>query len=323
MTTTLQKILIALGSAIILTLFGIILYQQIQMGKQQTAIAQSLSAQKELIDGITKSASQYSTKGDIEKLITDNNTNLKAIKEDLDSLNARINTVNVVTVHSTPQVANNLPSTSTTPNPSHTETVSSDPFGFLKNQQHLTLNENFGDIKVPFGKVSFSAWQEKPWAVDISPREYKVVNVIGTDENNKNYVYNKVSVSVDNKTYDVKITKAETQQEFPTPKFNFNPRLFLGVSGGFNIQRVKGEFTPDISVGLFSYGRFKNSPDLSIAQFGLGYGTVSAKPQFTITPITYNVGQHIPLMTNAYIGPSLHINNLGDISIMSVLKVGL
>lgn len=320
--TVLQKILIALGSCLIISLFGIIIYQQIQMNKQQTAISESLSAQKELIDGITKSSSQYSTKGDIEKFIKDNNTSLEAIKKDLDTLNAKINTVNVVTVRSNGQIASNLPSTSTTPNPNPIAS-SNDPFGFLKNQQHLSLNENFGDIKVPFGKVSFSAWQEKPWAVAISQREYKVVNVIGTDENNKNYVYNKFSVSVDNKNYDIKITKSETKQEFPSSKFSFNPRLFLGVSGGVNANQLKGEFTPDISVGLFSYGRFKSSPDLSIAQLGIGVGTVSQKPQLTITPISYNIGQHIPLMTNAFVGPSLHINTIGDLSVMATLKVGL
>lgn len=321
--TFLTKILLSIGGIIIVVALAFIVYTQHQISTRQLSIETQLVKQKDLIDNITRSQSEYASRADIEKFIKDNNVNLKAIQDDLSKLEASLTAVNVVTVHSSGQVNNNVPSTSTgitNPNPVTTP----DPFGYMGKTQLLSLSEKFNNISVPIGTVGFSAWQPAPWSLDIAPRTYKVINVVGTDENQRMYVYNKFTVQVNDKSYELKVDTAETKQEFPEAKWSFwNPRLFLGVDGGINIQKVEGEITPNIGVGIMSYGKYKNQPDFSVLQVGVGYGTVSKSLQFNIMPAAYNVGKHLPLMNNAYIGPSIHVDTVGGVSVMAGIRVGL
>jgi len=172
--------------------------------------------------------------------------------------------------------------------------------------------------------VGFSAWQEKPWSIDIKAREYNVTSVVGTDENQRMYFENKFSLKVDGKEYDVPIKTATTKQIYPEAKFSWwNPQLFMAVDGGVGLSPVRGEFTPGVRVGIMSYGKYKTQPDFSVLQVGGGYGTVSQRPQLVVSPVMYNIGQHIPLMHNTYIGPSLGIGTDGNVSIMGGIAVGL
>lgn len=332
--SVLTKVLIFLGSIIVVGALAFIIYTQVQISKKQLAIETSMVAQKALVDGIVRSQSSWATRDDVEKFIKDNNVNLKAIQSDLDKLHADVTAVNVVLTNSIGQTGTNIPSTGTggtnpTPPPVHTcpdgtPCPNTDPYGYQVKTQLLSLNENFGTIQVPIGSVGFSAWQKAPWSVDIKPREYGVTSVVGTDENQRMYFYNKFSVTVDGKPYDLPIKTATTQQVFPEAKFSWwNPRLFLGADAGLNLSHIQGEFTPSLNVGIMSYGKYKTQPDWSILQFGLGYGVVSQKLQVIVTPVAYNFGPHIPLMNNAYIAPSLHVGTDGSISIMGGIRVGL
>lgn len=319
------KILIWIGSVLLVGALGFIIYKQIENSNRQLAIESHLVEQKQLIDGIVRSQSQWTTKEDLNKFITDNGVNLKAIKEDLDKLHAEVNAVNVIVASSQGQIVTNIP-TKPGPivNPHPIDPKNPDPYGYMKQQQTLAVNEDFGTIKVPFGTVGFSAWQEKPWDINIKAREYKVASVVGTDEDQRMYFYNKFTMSVDNKDYEIPIKAATTKQEYPEAKFSwFNPRLYLSANGVVGFNPVQGDFIPGLNVQVMSYGKYKKQPDLSILQLGVGYGVVSQRPQVLVMPISYNVGQHLPLMNNAYVGPSLSVGTNGNVSVGGGLTVGL
>jgi hypothetical protein len=321
----------------ILTIFSLlafIVFNQIESNKKQLAIESQIIKQKDLLDGIVRSQNEYASQKDLEQLIKDNKINLKAIKEDLDKLKADITTVNIVLVGSLGQKGTNIPSTGTgpkNPNPDPEPKCedgkpcpNADPFGYLKRQQDLALNEAFGNVKVPIGSVGFSAWQEKPWSIDIKPREYKMSSVIGKDENQRSFIYNKVSVNVDGKEHDLPIKSAVTKEQYPEAKWSLlNPRLFLGVDGGVSVNPIHGELTPSVNLGVMSYGQFKNQPDFSVLEVGVGFGTISQRPQISVTPVTYNVGKHIPFMNNLYVGPSIHVGTDANVSAMFGVRVGL
>lgn len=317
------KILISIGSFLVLAALAFICYKQVEISTRQQAIEAQVISQKQLVDGIVRSQSSWATKDDVDKFIKDNGLNLKAIQEDLDKLHAEITAATTIVVDSHGQYAGNLPSTNTggsNPKPSDAP----DPYGYLAKQQNLAINEDFGTVKVPIGSVGFSAWQAAPWNIDIKAREYHVSNVVGTDENQKISVYSKFAVKVDGKTYDVPIKTAVTQQVYPTAKFSvFNPRLFLSTNSGVGVRTVQGEFTPSVNVGIMSYGKYKTQPDFSVLQVGVGFGVVSRKPQVLVSPGAYNVGQHIPLMRNLYIGPTIGIGTDGNVFIMGSLAVAL
>ncbi len=327
-----NKILIVLGSIIVIGLLGFIVYQQLQLSKQQDVIEKNVVAQKQLADKIIRSQSEYATRDDVEKFIKNNNVSLKEIQKDLGKLNADVNAVNKVVVNSIGRKEENLPSTSTEivdvnvkPPICPDGSTCPDPYGYLTHRQNFELSEPFADgTNVPFGSVGFSSWQAKPWNVNILPREYNVVTVVGTDENQRNYIYNKFNIKVGDKYYDVKISSAQTLQVYPEEKWSFwNPRLFAGMDAGLTLNNMNGEFIPSINLGIISYGRYRNLPDWSFLQLGLGYGVNSKNIEFVLSPFMYNVGRNIPLINNTYVGPSLSLSPTGNFSTLVGIRVGL
>ncbi len=326
MSPTLIKILVAIGAIALFGTLAFVIYNQVQLRHQQDAIQTQLVEQRQLVDGIVRSQNQYATKDDVEKFAKDNGINLGAIKDDLEKLHAEVTAVNVAIATSQGQHGTNI---HTTPgpivNPNPVDPKNPDPYGYMKQQQTLALNEDFGTVKVPFGTVGFSAWQKDPWNYDINPRQYNLDTVVGTDENQRQYFYNRFTVATGGKTYEIPIKTATTKQEYPTAKWSWwNPRLLMGLDGGVNITNVKGEFTPHVGVGIMSYGQYKTTPDFSILEVGLGYGTVNKTAQVVVTPVAYNIGKNLfsPLMNNTYIGPSLSIGTDGSIGAGAGIRVG-
>lgn len=339
MSAILNKILLIVGAIVTACALGLIIYNQVEHKAQLTAIQTQVVQQQQLIDGIVRSQSTYATSTDLAKFASDNNINLKAIQDNLSSLSASLASINVVQANSTAQTTTNQSSTSTGPKNPTTPTTSTtvvctggtatcpnpDPNGFMKAEQQLTLNEDFGTLKVPFGTVGFSAWQAAPWNTTILAREYNVDTVVGTDVNERQTFYNKFTVNVGGKTYDIPIKKATTEQQVPTATWSWwNPRILMGLDGGVNINHVKGEFTPHVDLGIMSYGQYKTTPDFSILEVGLGYGTVNKTGELVITPVAYNIGKKFfsPLMNNTYIGPSLQIGTDGSFGVGAGIRVG-
>jgi hypothetical protein len=202
---------------------------------------------------------------------------------------------------------------------------STDPFGYMQKEQDLTLNEDFGTIKVPFGSVGFKSFDPNPWNTSILPREYNVDTVVGVDENQRQTFYNKFSVNVGGKDYDIPIKTATTKQVVPAAKFSWwNPRLMLGVDSGINIEHVKGEITPSLSLSAMSWGIYKTTPTLSVLQVGIGYAAINKTAEIVITPVAFNFGNQFfsPFMNNTYVAPSLGINTDGSFTANVGLRVG-
>lgn len=323
------KILIWLGAVLVIGALGFIIFKQIENANRQQAIESQLVEQRQLIDGIVRSQSQWTTKADLEKFITDNGINLQAIKDDLSKLNATVNSANIITINSNGQHSNNNP---TTPDPNHTnpnpvDPKNPDPYGYMKTQQNLALNEDFGSLKVPIGQVGFSAWQEKPWSIDVKAREYQVNTVVGLDENQRSYFYNKVTVKVDDKQYDLPIKTATTKQEYPTAKWSWwNPRLFLTAGGGVNLTQapLQGSANAGLALGLMSYGQYKNNPSISVLQIGAVYESGTQRPAAVVNPVNFNIGGVFPkgLVDNTYIGPSVQLDTSGNVLTGANLSVG-
>lgn len=326
-----EKVLIWIGILLTLGALSFVIYNQVNNAKQQAAIQQQLIQQKALVDGLVQSSNQYTTKADLDAFIQKNAGDLKAIQDNLASLGAQLVAANVITVDSNGQQGNNLPSTGNGPkNPNPTPPVvetcpgggtvtcpNTDPFGYQANQQNFALNEDFGTLKVPFGTVGFSAWQQAPWSVTVNPREYRVTNVVGTDENERVYIDNKFTITEGDKTYTVPIKNDQTEQVYPSPKFSWwNPQLVAGVDGGMSLTRfpgVQGEFAPNLSLGIMSYGKYKTTPDLSVLQLGAGYESITKRPSLVVTPVAVNVGNFVPLLHHTYLAPSIHISTDGTV----------
>jgi len=332
----LTRILLAIGGVAVVGALAFIIYNQHQISVQQAAIQTQVVAQQQLANNITRSMAEWTTKADLQKFADANSVNLQTIQDNLNKLGASVDAINVVTTTSTGQVLTNQGSTGTIKNPNAPppDTVTcdgkqipcpnADPYGYQANEQVYALNEKFGTLSVPFGSVTFNAAQATPWSENIPPRTYKNTITLGTDENQRIYPYNTLSVSVNGKDYPLPITTAQFQQIYPAPKFTFwNPRLYLGLDGGLDLTAMTGTAGPSINLQIMSYGKFKNQPDFSILQVGAGFDMVNKRPNFLLTPAAYNVGQHIPLMNNLYIGPAIGFDTAGHWSVLGSLTVGL
>lgn len=309
-----NRILIIAGVILALTGLSFIIYKQIENSNRQQAIETQVVSQKELINNVMRSQNDFATKDDINKFITASGINLKSVQDDLSKLQATVASVNSVTVTSAGQKLTSVISTSIGPNNNvPIDPKNPDPYGYMNHQENLDLNEDFSGTKVPIGQVGFSAWQKAPWDINILPRQYTITNVVGTDENQREYFYNKVTVKVNDKNYDVKIASSETKQEYPTAKFSFwNPKLFMTLGGAANVNN--SPIQPNVNIGLglniMSYGKYKLSPDINV--LGLGAGYAFGKNEFIIilNPVSYNIGRLLPgnIISNTYLGPSIQFS---------------
>ena len=330
------KILVALGSLVLISVLAFIVYEQHQMSVQQNAIQQQVVTQKQLADNITRAMSDWTTKADLQQYAKDNNLNLQVIQDNLDKLNATISAINISVAKSNGQIATNIGSTTTIKDPVTQKPVTvvcdgkeincpnQDPYGYQSNEQVLQLNEKFSTLSIPFGNVTFNAANQAPWSIDIAPRQYKSSTTLATDENQRTFAYNTFTINVNNKDYEIPISSSEIKQVYPGPRFHlWNPMLYLGVNGGVNLNSVNWSGGANLSLQIMSYGKYKIQPDWSILQIGLGFDAVSKQPNLLLSPFAYNVGQHIPLMSNLYVGPVFGWNFNNNWVVLGGITVGL
>ncbi len=98
-----------------------------------------------------------------------------------------------------------------------------------------------------------------------------------------------------------KVTWAK--RKIKTKKFRWNPNLNLGLTAGSEIV------SPVVGVSLFSYGRTKIDNDFLFLNVYTGGDTSSAT--LGVVPVQYNIGNHLPLINNTFIGPSVGVSKDG------------
>jgi hypothetical protein len=306
-------------------------HHKIIVEEQQKAIESQVIAQKQLADNILRSQASYASKSDIEAFAKQHALDLDVVRKDLAKLQATPTSITSTVVRGTGTAIVKAPTTKGTANPNppaptivNGKETYQDPYGYLRNTQIINLYESFGTLQVPLGQASFSSWRENPWDYSITPREYKVLSVIGTDNQNRNVVYNKFTISANGVDYPVQISSSETKQEYPMPAFSWlNPRLFIGFDTGYSVSQRVFDYSPNLSLAISSYGKFLSAPDFSLFHIGVGYSGASNLPQFTFTPAMYNIGKHLPFMSNSYIGPSFGMDIHNNYSAFFGLKVSL
>jgi hypothetical protein len=261
---------------------------------------------------------------------------LDSIKKDLNELDAKLTAINVILTRTPGRNATNLVSTGTKPKPPQEPLVpptlpciegtciNPDKFGYLNNEQFLSINEPFGDSDIPFGKTSFKAWKEAPWSLQIFPRDYSVTTTLSQTEEGQYVVYNKFEIDVEGKKYPVKISESKTIQAEKESEFWFNPKVYLGIGVGSTVApEFRAEVVPTLGAAMFSYGPNKKQSTLSFLNVGIAAHTQDLAPALTISPVNYNIGEPIPLLENLFIGPTVSVDTNANVSISGSVQVGL
>lgn len=165
-----------------------------------------------------------------------------------------------------------------------------------------------GEYSLPIGRVFYTndlVGEEEPWTVDLFPIDYNAVIVETEGDTHKRYVElwaeNNMIPESKGKKYPIAIKSVQWEIDpIKTKSFSFNPRL--SVAGVFGTEGI----FPALSCSFFSYGKTKVDNTLRFLEIGVGgddqnvYGMLS--------PISYNIGENIPLISNLFIGPVVTLN---------------
>lgn len=299
---------------------------------KQEMLNQSVTDMKQLGDGLVRSQSQYVSKDDLAAFTKA--LDLGKIQEDMKQMHADLRAAQVVTATTPGYTGTNLNSTTTIPHPTvsatNPTTVSgvSDPYDYWHNEQVLKLSEPTPSSTMPVGEVRFKAWQDKPWDVTLYPKTYKVTTVLGQDDGGKYYTYNKFSIETQGTEYPISINQAKVEEVKPEAKLRFSPRLYLGVGGGVALdttgsQSPQGFLQPSLQISFLSYGQIITDPTWTFLGVGVGYEAPVNRGSLLISPVSYNIGHHLPLVNNVFLGPWIGIDTSKNITVSAGVQVGL
>jgi hypothetical protein len=85
------------------------------------------------------------------------------------------------------------------------------------------------------------------------------------------------------------------------PRFLFAPHVNMGLFAGMAGPSLKAGVHVDVTLG--GYGLTKNDLDFKLGGIGLNGG--DSYLDFNVVPVYYRVGNHIPLVSDLYIGPGV------------------
>lgn len=103
------------------------------------------------------------------------------------------------------------------------------------------------------------------------------------------------------KQYPLSIQSAEFIQKSPDGKsFMFAPAFDMGIIGVYSMTN-KMDFGAMANVSFFGYGKTKKELDWRFIAVGVGGNGDNWWGEFS--PVQYNIGNNIPLMTNLWVGP--------------------
>lgn len=316
--------------ALVIMVFALI-KMQCSSDQSLTDIQKSVIEMKELQDEVVRNQAKFGTKEDIEDLAKKAKVDLTPIIEDLADLKAEIKGMSLATASSTGYTHHNVPSDNTTPGgagPYEIECSDGikpcpDPYGYLTNAQIKDIHEKFANLQVPLGQIEFRAWEENPWSVDMYQRDYNVTTVIGQDDDGRHYVYSKLSIDAQGKSYNIPIEQAEFIEKYPESKLRFNPQLYLGVDVGSQISNPGPEIMPNLSLSFLAYGRTKAESDWTFLDLGIGYAAQAEEANLVLSPLNYNIGNILPLVSDLHVGPTIGLSTSGNIFVGGGIRTGL
>lgn len=190
------------------------------------------------------------------------------------------------------------------------------------------ISRSYDDIdikrKMPNGEELPTGWVkyhpalkgEDPFTVFNYPLEY-YTTVIRSEKEDGTFSYS-VDAYVENnyvkssrgKKFPIHIKNVSFEDRKITEKhFRFNPRLAL--SGAINDKNM----FPMLNMSLWSYGRTKRDMDWRFFIVGAGlYSSGSTTyGAFALSPVEYNLGNHVPFVENFFVGPTINFNSSGDV----------
>ena len=173
-------------------------------------------------------------------------------------------------------------------------------------------------IEIPLGWAIFfpNREPEKQWKTGIYPLEYYLKIIQTEQKTGQTNTYTEAWVETDqpkeykDTKFPLTIKEMEFKQEKKTDKefFLWAPHLNLNLDYSFN-SSLDTNVAGGISFSTMGYGITKNDLDWKFLEFG--FNTNGEDFTLKLSPFSYNIGRHVPLISNTFIGPFIGFDKEG------------
>ena len=288
---------------IYISLIAVGLFFGYRMYKDLTAkVEDQKIAYAQLAENIARSSSEFVTKSDLNKFGEKISGSFTLMQDDIKKLGGEVVSVGQTIAQLEAHVEANQ---------------SSDAVEEITGEEGTIVIEHFKKIKnkegLPLSWAKFKLGSEQPWTTGTYPLEFHINTVLGLTKDDKVIpehelvVYNTGDPEVKDKPFKVKITSSIFKQIKPKTMtfFWWAPHLDFGINMGANLLSGEAIFGLDLGFAAMAYGRTKNDNIWRFARASVGTRDKFSDFQFTLSPLGYNLGSSLPLISDVWIWPTL------------------
>lgn len=296
---------------------------------ENTQLRAEVTEFKQLTDTLVRASAKWATKSDLEEKLKDMLTkeDREALERDLAALRASLVVVGKTVGSIGKKVSELEKSTSEGPQNPDVEQCADgrliDVHGYTKAPQ---IKEVRDENEAPLASVSFDASKDKPWKYSVYERRFHLTTAVSRQENGQFAFHHTLDYDVPEKSdkkYKIKLTSSEYLQVHESGKmFWWNPIIDIGAFVGANVYsfafgpgRSDGVFSfgAELGVSFSSYGYTRTDGLWRFFRLGLGYDAERRAGHLSFTPVTFNVGNPLPLLTNLWFYPHVSVDSGGGI----------
>lgn len=319
---------------VVLFLLVVVRWQQRKIDDLKSRFACGPTVPSDGPPGVVRHNTSVLEPGQAASVAEDAGIDVAALEQDGADAGAVVTGVSTVTVRGAGHSSGRLPSSSTAARPAPTALPPSDggmpeaepladPWGHQRAQQLLKLEEPIGGLSVPWGQVGFSAWEERPWALMVLPRTYRLTTVSTTNDDGSRTLYSRFVVDVAGKSFEVPIAAADHQEEPPPAKFRWRVGVSLGVDLAGTPDPARALVLPGLQVSGANYGRSDRPAAWTFLAAGIAYDPALRGVWLTLSPALWNLSPILPWVENLYAGPTVGLSFDGGWAAGGGVKVRL
>lgn len=277
--------------------FGYRLYKDMSA----TVEAQKIAYEK-LAENIARSSSEFVTKRDLENFGDSISDNFDFMKKDIKKLGGQVVAVGQTVAVLKENITKDAPSDTTAEIPSENGTS--------------TTKEDFKKIKTKDGlSLAWATYKNgytNPWTVGTYPLEFQINTILGTNKDDQLIpvhellVFNNKDPDNVGKPYKLDVTSSTFKQTRPTEKtfFLWAPHVDFGFNAGATLNG-SGVYGVDVGFSTMAYGRTKNDNTWRFVRGSFGLRDRFSDPQFTLSPVGYNIGEPLPILSDVWLYPTV------------------
>lgn len=328
---------IIIGFIIVVVILGVLAWFVKSMRDENVRLRSEVTEQKKLTETLIRSSTHWATKKDLDASLKDifSKEDYKALKKDMNSLNAKMLAVGK-TIGSVKEKIALLEKSDHQGKPNVVEKCDD---GRIVDVHEYTKNAQVKDLKdinnAPVGVITFNAAKKKPWSYRIYKHDYYIATVVGRRSSGQLTFHHTLKYKIpgqSDKLYPINLTSSKYIQLPESNKFFWwNPKLDLGLFvGGMVFSMGDGpgrnslfSFGGELGFSFSSYGTTRIDSLWRFFKIGVGYDASRQAARFSLTPVLFNLGKPLPILTNLYIAPQVGFDTGGGLTISFGLSLQL